>query len=180
MKRALALCKRCGFLALAVLLLALIPSLLERATFEPIPVGARATHVLIEKSARRLTLLRGPDVLKSYTVSLGREPLGAKEFEGDGKTPEGEYLLDWRKEDSQFHLALHISYPNAADLAHAEASERSAGGLIMIHGLRNGLGWLGPVHRLFDWTDGCIALTNREIEELWRVISDGTRVEVRP
>lgn len=116
----------------------------------------------------------------SYAVALGRHPLGHKQREGDGRTPEGRYVLDSRKSDSAFHLALHVSYPSPADRALAQARGDDPGGLIMIHGLRNGLGFLGRTHRLLDWTQGCIAVTNREIEEIWRVIPDGTPITIEP
>jgi len=146
----------------------------------PLPPETTVDRVVVEKSARRLTVFRDGVALESYAVALGQEPVGPKQFEGDGKTPEGTYTIDWRKEDSSYHRALHVSYPNPEDVAAAEAAGRSPGGLIMIHGLPNGFGFLGPLHRAFDWTDGCIAVTNAEIEELWRVVPDGTPIEIRP
>ena len=113
-------------------------------------------------------------------MSLGREPVGPKRFEGDGKTPEGQYVIDTRKEDSSFHLALHVSYPSRQDTVYAESQDQSPGGAIMIHGIRNGLGFLGPLHRAYDWTQGCIAVTDAEIEELWRAVPNGTPIEIRP
>ena len=112
-------------------------------------------------------------------MSLGREPVGPKKAEGDRRTPEGVYTIDTRIERSAFHRALHISYPNVADRAAAQSAGVSPGGAIMIHGIRNGLGWLGRAHRLIDWTSGCVAVTNPEIEELWRAVRDGTPVEIR-
>jgi murein L,D-transpeptidase YafK len=105
--------------------------------------------------------------------------LGAKQQEGDMKTPEGIYKIDSRNPQSDFHLALHVSYPSDDDKARAAERSVSAGSDIMIHGIRNGLGWIGAFHRLNDWTVGCIALTDEEIEELWRVTPDGTTVEIR-
>jgi murein L,D-transpeptidase YafK len=140
----------------------------------------RADRIVVEKAARRMTLFRGPTALKNYRVALGREPVGPKREEGDHRTPEGLYKIDWRKPNSDFHLALHISYPNAGDIAQAETRGASAGNDIMIHGLRNGSGWIGKLHRRTDWTDGCVAVTNQEIEEIWRVVPDGTPVEIRP
>lgn len=142
--------------------------------------GAKSDRIRVEKAARRLTLFRGTTALKSYRIALGREPIGPKREEGDRRTPEGLYKIDRRKPDSDFHLALHISYPNAQDVAQAEARGVSAGSDIMIHGLRNGSGWLGKLHRRRDWTNGCVAVTNREIEEIWRVVPDGTPIEIRP
>lgn len=118
--------------------------------------------------------------LKTYRVALGRNPIGPKEEEGDMKTPEGRYQVDNRKAESDYHLALHISYPSEADLARASARGVSAGSDIEIHGLPNGASLLGAAHRSVDWTAGCIAVTNEEIEELWRVTPIGTVVEIDP
>jgi murein L,D-transpeptidase YafK len=146
----------------------------------PLPQDAVADRVLVEKSARRLTLLRGQTELKTYRVSLGRDPVGAKEFEGDQRTPEGIYTIDFHKPDSDYHLALHISYPEQRDIDRAAPHNRSAGSDIMIHGLRNGDGWIGGFHRQRDWTAGCIAVTDFEIEEIYRAVPDGTPIEIRP
>ncbi len=147
---------------------------------DALPNGAVADRILVEKAARTLSLFKDGAVLKSYHVALGREPVGPKEREGDGRTPEGSYVIAGRKEDSAFHRALRISYPNEADLARAQAAGESPGGDIMIHGLKNGLGWLGRLHTRSDWTEGCIAVTNEEIEEIWRAVPDSTPVEIRP
>ena len=147
---------------------------------DTLPPGVTADRVVVEKAARRLTLLRGDSPLKEYRVALGREPVGAKQVEGDRRTPEGRYTIDWRKLDSDYHLALHISYPNAQDSARARKRGESPGGSIMIHGLPNGLGWIGSAHRATDWTDGCIAVTDAEIEEIWAAVPDGTPIEIRP
>jgi murein L,D-transpeptidase YafK len=146
----------------------------------PLDPSKRATHVIVHKAQRTLSLMDGSTLLKSYRISLGREPVGPKRVEGDGKTPEGSYSIDYRKADSAFHRALHISYPSAADTAAAASNGKTPGGLIMIHGLRNGSGWIGRLHLFSDWTDGCVAVTDREIEELWAAVPDGTPVELRP
>jgi murein L,D-transpeptidase YafK len=146
----------------------------------PLPQDAVADRVLVEKSARRLTLLRGRAALKTYRVALGRAPIGAKEYEGDQRTPEGLYSIDFHKPDSDYHLALHISYPEQHDIDRAAAEGLSAGSDIMIHGLPNGRGWIGRFHRRSDWTAGCIAVTDFEIEEIWRAVPDGTPIEIRP
>jgi murein L,D-transpeptidase YafK len=125
-------------------------------------------------------LYRGEVLLKSYCVSLGSQPRGAKEVEGDGRTPEGSYFISNRNPHSGFHRALQISYPSASDTARARAIGKEPGGEIMIHGLRNGLGWLGRWHRLWDWTAGCVALTNAEMDELWRAVPTGTPVQIKP
>jgi murein L,D-transpeptidase YafK len=147
---------------------------------DPLPRDAIADRVLVEKSARRLTLLRNDKTLKTYRVALGHAPAGAKEYEGDQRTPEGIYSIDFHKSDSDYHLALHISYPEQHDIERAAASGLSAGSDIMIHGLPNGRGWIGRFHRRSDWTAGCIAVTDFEIEEIYRAVPDGTAVDLRP
>jgi len=119
--------------------------------------------VKVNKSERKMYLLDGSDVVIEYDISLGRNPSGHKQQEGDGKTPEGSYTLDYRKEDSSFYRAMHISYPNEADKQSALKKGVSTGGFIMIHGQRNRLGWLAPITQIFNWTNGCIAISNSEI-----------------
>ena len=148
--------------------------------YDSLPEGAVADRVVVEKGARTLTIYRDETPLKTYKVALGRSPSGPKEFEGDGRTPEGEFVIDTRKADSSFHRALHLSYPLPEHVAYAKSQGRSAGGLIMVHGIRNGLGLVGPLHRLADWTDGCIAVTNAEMDELWRAVPDGTPIVIAP
>jgi murein L,D-transpeptidase YafK len=146
----------------------------------PLPRDVLADRILIEKAARRLTLLRNGQTLKSYSVALGRAPVGAKEYEGDQRTPDGIYTVDFHKADSDYHLALHISYPEQRDIDRATAQGLSAGSDIMIHGLPNGRGWIGRFHRRSDWTAGCIAVADFEIEEIYRAVPNGTPVELRP
>lgn len=146
----------------------------------PLPPGTVADKVLIEKKERRLTLLSNGKSLKVYKVALGRKPEGKKLEEGDKRTPEGTYIIDRRKERSGYHRALHISYPNPDDIAQAKARSASPGGDIMIHGLPNGIGFVGKFHVKRDWTLGCIAVTNPEIEEIWRAVPDGAVVEIVP
>ena len=150
------------------------------AAGQALPPGTVADRVVIEKSTHTLTLYRGRDPLKTYKVALGPNATGPKEREGDGRTPEGTYTIDSRKHDSAFHRALHISYPNSQDRQRARRLGVAPGGAIMIHGLPNGMGMLGRAHLLRDWTQGCIAVTNEEIEEIWRVVRNGTRVEIKP
>ena len=140
---------------------------------------AYADRVIVEKARRQLHLLASGKVLRTYRVALGRNPVGAKTQEGDGKTPEGIYVIDTRKKQSGYHRALHISYPSAADVDRAQRAGVKPGGDIMIHGIRNGLGWVGSLHRVTDWTLGCIAVTNQEIEEIWTAVPDGTPIELR-
>ena len=146
----------------------------------PLPRDAVADRILVEKAARRLTLFQNGRTLKSYSVALGRAPTGPKEYEGDQRTPEGIYKVDFHKSDSDYHLALHISYPEQHDVDRAAAQGLSAGSDIMIHGLPNGRGWIGRFHRRSDWTAGCIAVADFEIEEIYRAVPDGTPVELRP
>ena len=148
--------------------------------WNPLPVGTTIDRILVEKSARRLSIFREGKKLKSYRVALGRNPIGPKEQEGDMKTPEGLYKIDSRNPQSAYHLALHVSYPSNEDSARAADRGVSAGFDIMIHGIENGGGWIGAFHRWHNWTAGCIALTDEEIEELWRVTPDGTPIEIQP
>jgi len=140
----------------------------------------QADHIIVLKSKRTMTLMNGDKTLKTYLVALGGNPVGAKERHGDHKTPEGNYLIDQKNAHSQFHLSLHISYPNAADKAKARKLRVSPGGDIMIHGLPPTFSKLGALHRRFDWTDGCIAVTDQEIEEIWDLVPVGTKVEIKP
>jgi murein L,D-transpeptidase YafK len=136
-------------------------------------------RVLVFKKQHKLMLMSGDTVLKTYSVALSHN-IGPKQHEGDHKTPEGLYRIDYRKRASSFHRALHISYPNADDLTRATAIGVDPGGSIMIHGLPNGQGSIGSAHHWVDWTDGCIAVTDQEIEEIWNLVPDGTAVEIRP
>jgi len=139
-----------------------------------------ADRIVIVKSTRTMTLESNGRALKTYKVALGSQPVGAKERQGDHKTPEGEYAIDAKNEQSRFFMALHLSYPNAADRARAHNLGVSPGGDVEIHGLGKQYGWIGARHRLVDWTDGCIAVTNEEIQEIFGMLPMGTRVEIRP
>jgi murein L,D-transpeptidase YafK len=139
-----------------------------------------ADKVLIEKQARRLSLLSKGEVIKSYKIALGGNPVGPKERQGDNKTPEGTYRIDARNGNSGFHLSLHISYPNEDDKKRAKKLGVSPGGDIMIHGIKNGFSLVGASHAETDWTEGCIAVTNQEMEELYKFVPIGTVVEITP
>lgn len=139
-----------------------------------------ADRVVVLKSERMLQLMSQGKIIKTYKVALGGNPVGPKTRQGDHKTPEGLYMLDSRNAHSQFHKSLHISYPNARDRAAARAKGVGPGGDVFVHGLPNGYGFVGASHRLKDWTDGCIAVTNDEIEEIWNAVPDGTPIEIRP
>ncbi|MGC1416875.1 MAG: L,D-transpeptidase family protein [Candidatus Acidiferrum sp.] len=140
----------------------------------------KADRIEIHKSERTMTLFREGKVLKTFKVALSRVPIGAKEREGDHRVPEGLYVVDAKNAHSRFHLALHISYPNAADRERARKLGVKPGGNIEIHGLGSNFGWVGSLHRQVDWTDGCIAVTNSEIEEIWPLVPVGTPVEILP
>ena len=162
------------------LLLAALPALLAGIALPAVSETGKVDRVVIDKSERTLTLMRGEQSVRRYAVALGAAPKGAKRFEGDRRTPEGVYHVDYRNANSNFHLALRISYPNEADRMRAMEEGLDPGGQIMIHGLKNGQGWLAERHRGGDWTDGCIAVTNAEIEEIWSLVDLGTPVEIRP
>jgi L,D-peptidoglycan transpeptidase YkuD (ErfK/YbiS/YcfS/YnhG family) len=144
------------------------------------PPAKGADKVLIEKKARRLTLLAKGAVIKTYKIALGGNPVGPKERQGDNKTPEGTYLINSRNRDSAYHLSLRISYPNAKDRMRAKALGVAPGGNIMIHGIKNGLAQIGAAHAAMDWTEGCIAVTNQEMEEIFQLVPNGTLVEIKP
>jgi murein L,D-transpeptidase YafK len=147
---------------------------------DPPDAPKKADRIVIVKSARTLTLMSGTQVFKTYKVALGRQPTGPKEKAGDHKTPEGHYTIDSRNANSQFHRALHISYPNQLDREQSHRLGVNPGGGIEIHGVGSNYAWLGGLHRQLDWTDGCIAVTDEEIEEIWGLVPVGTPVEIRP
>jgi murein L,D-transpeptidase YafK len=139
-----------------------------------------ADAILILKKEHTLQLLSGGKVIRTYKVALGRGGLEPKEREGDARTPEGHYTIDAKNAVSHYHKALHVSYPSAKDRMRATAQGVSPGGAIMIHGLPNGMGWIGGTHRMYDWTLGCVAVTDAEIDEIWNLVPPGTPVEIRP
>ena len=140
----------------------------------------QADRITVDKSDREMMLWRGDRLLARYDIALGGAPeAGHKQQEGDERTPEGRYVIDWRNARSMAHLSLHISYPNEADSAAAAARGVSPGGSVMIHGLPNGWSAVGRLHLLADWTDGCIGVTNEEMEQIWSLVPDGTVIEIR-
>lgn len=139
-----------------------------------------ADRILIEKKERRMTLISRGKVLKTYKIALGGDPVGPKERQGDNKTPEGTYFIESRNKNSKYHLSLRISYPNENDKKRARELGVSPGGDIMIHGIKNGFSEAGVSHTEADWTKGCIAVTDEEIEEIERLVPNGTVVEIRP
>lgn len=134
--------------------------------------------IIVIKNKRELNVYSEKTLLKSYSVSLGAEPVGHKQFEGDNKTPQGIYTINDKNPNSGYHLNLGISYPNKEDIAYAKQHGKSPGGLIKIHGIKNAYGFIGKFHRWFDWTQGCIALTDKEIEELYYNVPIGTTIEI--
>lgn len=155
-------------------------AVLGRESVQPLPAHVRADLIIVDKASHSMTLFSDGQLLRTYAVSLGRGGLEAKMREGDNRTPDGRYRIDGRNPRSAYHLSLRISYPDARDTSAAAARGDKPGGDIMIHGIRNGLGWLGMFHRWVDWAAGCVAVTDAEIEEISRVVPDGTQIEIRP
>jgi murein L,D-transpeptidase YafK len=145
-----------------------------------LPNAAQIDNIIVYKSRRQMLVYSNGRLLKTYSVSLGRQPVGAKEFEGDNKTPEGIYFINDKNPNSDYYKNLGVSYPNESDIENAKRFGKSAGGDIKIHGLKNKLGFIGKFHRWFDWTAGCIAVTDNEIDELYSAIKIGTPVEIKP
>ncbi len=140
----------------------------------------KADLVVVLKSESKLYLEKDGKTFKEFKVAFGANPKGHKVKEGDERTPEGRYLLDYKKADSSFYKAIHISYPNQQDIKRARELGVNPGGLIMIHGQRNGLGWLSFITQLFNWTDGCIALTNEDMDTVWESVDVGIPIEIKP
>ena len=137
-------------------------------------------RVIVYKSQRKLVLLAQGKEVKSYRVALGGEPLGRKTRQGDHRTPEGLYVLDARNPNSHYYKAFHISYPNANDRAAARKLGVPPGGDIMLHGLPKQYAWVGKSQSLHDWTDGCIAVSDEEMDEIWKLVRVGTPIEIKP
>lgn len=137
-------------------------------------------QVLVRKDQRMLYLMNDDDVVRSYRISLGGNPTGHKLFEGDARTPEGDYVLDWRNPGSDFYKSIHISYPNEQDRTLAQAWGLDPGGSIMIHGTPNDAGDMAFAYEGLDWTNGCIAVSNAEMDEIWQLVNDGTPIQILP
>lgn len=155
------------------------------ATFCPQVLGSnasapRADRVIVYKSKHKMELLKDGKVIRTYQVALGGQPVGPKRQQGDHKTPEGTYVLDRRNAHSSFYKSLHVSYPNAHDRAEARKLGVAPGGDIMVHGLPPRWAKIGAAHRAVDWTDGCIAVTDEEMDQIWQIVPDGTPIEIRP
>ena len=144
-------------------------------------VGDKADYVIVKKAERKLYLYRGTEILKTYRIALGKEPDGHKIREGDSRTPEGRYTLDWRNPNSKFYRSIHISYPSKSDYRDARERGDAPGGAIMIHGQPSD--WVEKTKLLFnqdDWTEGCIAVQDYEMDEIWDAVDDGTPIEIIP
>ena len=174
------------------MLLALLASLVMADTVPAVPASAPsaartaarrdlvADSIVLDKSDRELTLFYRGQPVHTYKVALGRNPVGTKQRRGDGKTPEGLYYIEGRNPQSKYHLSLRVSYPTAQQRTLAARRGVSPGGDIMIHGLPKAFATVGALHRQQDWTEGCVAVTNEEIEEIWRAVPNGARILIRP
>ena len=145
-----------------------------------LPANAVVDRLVVYKSERKMEAYSNGILLKSYTISLGGNPKGAKVYEGDRKTPEGIYTINDKNPNSGYHKNLGISYPNNENRARAKELGRPVGGAVKIHGLRNGIGFIGKLQRWYDWTNGCIALTNQEVDELYRSVKVGAEIVIKP
>jgi murein L,D-transpeptidase YafK len=144
------------------------------------PSGLKADLVLVKKSERKLVLLRDGQIFREFKVALGSRPAGHKQYRGDDRTPEGRYWLDYKRSESNFYKAIHISYPNASDLSRARALGVDPGGSIMIHGFPNNNREPPELAQRYNWTSGCIAVTNAEMDEIWASVEPGTPIEIAP
>lgn len=160
--------------------LALTIMLFLMAAGPSLAASQKADYIIVVKSERKMYVYSGADVIRIYDVALGNNPVGHKKYEGDGRTPEGLYTLDYKNEDSKFHRSIRVSYPNTQDIAWARLRGDDPGGDIFIHGQKNGEGWKGVWRQRHDWTNGCIALRNYQIDELWRLIELPVEIEIRP
>jgi murein L,D-transpeptidase YafK len=162
------------------LLMPLLPRPAQTPETEILREIGKADYIRVDKSERRMTLERDGEVIATYKVALGRNPDGHKQQEGDMRTPEGRYTIDWRNPQSKYHLSLHVSYPNKADKERAKEAGVSPGGDIMIHGQPNGMAFAAGLTQTRDWTHGCIAVTNAQMDEIWKAVPDGTPIEILP
>ncbi len=147
------------------------------------PIGCfaeiKADKVIVDKKQSKLFLIKNEEIIKEYHVVFGGNSKGHKKQEGDERTPEGNYILDYKKADSSFYKAIHISYPNEEDKINAKQSGVNPGGLIMIHGQKNYFGFLSYITQMFNWTNGCIAVNNSDMDEIWDAIEKNTPIEIQ-
>ena len=139
-----------------------------------------ADEVIVDKSDRKLYLVQGGEIFRTFDIALGIRPTGDKEYEGDFRTPEGRYLLDMRNPNSEYFLSIHVSYPNGQDIREARAKGLDPGGAIMIHGQPNNPTRSETYYRTQDWTNGCIAVSNSDMIDIWLMTPDNTPIEIRP
>jgi murein L,D-transpeptidase YafK len=158
----------------------LLVSLLLIFSTLPALAAETADLVVVDKSDKRLYLYKNQKLLASFLVAFGANPQGHKQQEGDERTPEGRYVLDFKKSASGYYRSIHISYPNALDIANAKRRGVAPGGFVMIHGQRNGFGWASFLTQRFNWTNGCVALSNEDMEAVWQLAGVGTPIEIRP
>jgi murein L,D-transpeptidase YafK len=147
---------------------------------DKLPTDKKIEKLIVTKSRRTMNVYSGGQIIKTYAISLGQDPLGDKEFEGDKRTPEGQYRINDKNPNSGFHKNLGISYPDKKDIEDAKEKKMKPGGEIKIHGIRNGFGFIGKFQRLLDWTAGCIALTDQEVDELYNNVEIGTPILILP
>jgi murein L,D-transpeptidase YafK len=169
-------CASAGTLLAGLVMLPTTAALAQLPRLEP----QKADLVVVRKSKRILQLLRGGRPFRTYQIALGPQPSGPKRRAGDGRTPEGVYTLDWRNPRSNFYRSIHVSYPAPHDVGPAARWGVPTGGLIMIHGLPNGVPAARVGHPWNNWTNGCIAVTNREMDEIWALVEDGTTIIIYP
>lgn len=142
--------------------------------------AAKIDAILVDKSDSKLYLKSKGQIVKAYHVAFGANPKGHKQQEGDERTPEGLYFLDYKNAASGYYKSIHISYPNKRDKQQAKLRGVNPGGAVMIHGQKNGWGWLGFLTQLFNWTNGCIALKDADMEEVWQAVKVGTPIQIQP
>ncbi len=147
---------------------------------EKLPPDIKINALVVLKSKRQLLAYSNGKLIKTYKISLGRTPVGDKEYQGDGKTPEGIYCINDKNPNSSCYMNLGVSYPDQQDIERCKKTNKHTGGDIKIHGLLNGQGYIGKFHRWYDWTAGCIAVTNDEVEELYNAVEIGAKIEIKP
>lgn len=166
----------------AALVAGLMAVMLAGCAGKPAATLTKADKVVVRKSERKMQLIQNGEVVREYRIALGDRPRGHKMREGDQRTPEGDYILDWRNPNSYFHRSIHVSYPNSRDLQFARFVGERPGGMIMIHGQPNHIrsAKIKAEYQRRDWTDGCIAVQNHEMDEIWRTVRDGTPIKILP
>lgn len=168
-----------------IILSTLILSLIALTVYYIYPEQKLSSNIKIDslvvtKSKRELMAFSNGQLIKTYKISLGKNPFGDKEFEGDKKTPEGIYFINAKNPNSGYYKNLGISYPNKHDLEVSKKIGKPTGGDVKIHGLKNGIGFISKFQRWYDWTAGCIALTDQEVDELYNTVDIGTKIEIKP